>query len=105
MQLPAKYKENCDVSSKGPSSGVISGVRENYTGLFYTLLGFLCSYRGIYSIFPSNQFPANSPLYSIHLQCLCRTKNEKKQHHEGNMALRIISILTHERDLAMLNHS
>jgi hypothetical protein len=22
------------------------------------------------------------------------TKNEKKQHHEGNMALRIISILT-----------
>jgi hypothetical protein len=32
---------------------------------------------------------------NIHLQCLCSTKNEKKQHHEGNMALRIISILTH----------
>jgi hypothetical protein len=31
----------------------------------------------------------------IHLQCLCSTKNEKKQHNEGNMALRIISILTH----------
>ena len=36
---------------------------------------------------------------NIHLQCLCSTKNEgKKQHNElneGNMALRIISILTH----------
>jgi hypothetical protein len=31
---------------------------------------------------------------NIHLQCLCSTKNEKKQHHEGNMALRTISILT-----------
>ena len=31
-------------------------------GLFFTLLGFLCSYRGIYSIFPSNQFPFNNPL-------------------------------------------
>jgi hypothetical protein len=30
--------------------------------LFFTLLGFLCSYRGIYSIFPSNQFPFNNPL-------------------------------------------
>jgi hypothetical protein len=57
--------------------------------IFFTLLGFLCSYWGIYSIFPSNN-PSN-----IHLQCLCSTKNEKKQHHEGNMALRIISILTH----------
>ena len=25
-----------------------------YNSLFFTLLGFLCSYRGIYSIFPSN---------------------------------------------------
>jgi hypothetical protein len=25
MQLPEKYKENCDVSGKGPSSGVSSG--------------------------------------------------------------------------------
>jgi hypothetical protein len=32
---------------------------------------------------------------NILLQCLCSTKNEKKQHHEGNMALRIIYILTH----------
>ena len=32
---------------------------------------------------------------NIHLQCLCSKKNEKKQHHEGNMALRIISILIH----------
>ena len=32
---------------------------------------------------------------NIHLQCLCSTKDEKKQHNEGNMALRIISILTH----------
>jgi hypothetical protein len=32
---------------------------------------------------------------NIHLQCLCSTKNEKKQHNEGNMALRNISILTH----------
>jgi hypothetical protein len=32
---------------------------------------------------------------NIHLQCLCSTKNEKKQHNEGNMALRIISILSH----------
>ena len=32
---------------------------------------------------------------NIHLQCLCSTKNEKKKHNEGNMALRIISILTH----------
>jgi hypothetical protein len=30
--------------------------------LFFTLLGFLCSYRGMYSIFPSNQFPFNNPL-------------------------------------------
>jgi hypothetical protein len=33
-----------------------------YCTLFFTLLGFLCSYRGIYSIFPSNQFPSNNPL-------------------------------------------
>jgi hypothetical protein len=33
-----------------------------YIYLFFTLLGFLCSYRGIYSIFPSNQFPFNNPL-------------------------------------------
>jgi hypothetical protein len=26
---------------------------------------------------------------NIHLQCLCSTKNEKKQHNEGNMALRL----------------
>jgi hypothetical protein len=33
---------------------------------------------------------------NIHLQCLCSTKNEKKkQHNEGNVALRIIYILTH----------
>jgi hypothetical protein len=32
-----------------------------YFVLFFTLLGFLCSYRGIYSIFPSNQFPFNNP--------------------------------------------
>ena len=32
---------------------------------------------------------------NIHLQCLCSTKNEKKQHNEGNMALRITSILNH----------
>ena len=32
---------------------------------------------------------------NIHLQCLCSTKNEKKQHHQGNMALRIIYILNH----------
>jgi hypothetical protein len=32
---------------------------------------------------------------NIHLQCLCSTINEEKQHNEGNMALRIISILTH----------
>jgi hypothetical protein len=32
MQLPEKYKENCDVSSEGPSSGVTSGVGE-ITGL------------------------------------------------------------------------
>jgi hypothetical protein len=32
---------------------------------------------------------------NIHLQCLCSTKNEKKQHHEGNLALRITSILNH----------
>jgi hypothetical protein len=30
MQLPEKYKENFDVSSEGPSSGVTSGGRENY---------------------------------------------------------------------------
>ena len=30
---------------------------------------------------------------NIHLQCLSSTKNEKKQHNEGNMALRIIYIL------------
>jgi hypothetical protein len=55
--------------------------------LFFTLLGFLCSYRGIYSIFHSNQFPFNNPSNihlqliipsNIHLQCLCSTKNEKK---------------------------
>jgi hypothetical protein len=33
-----------------------------YADLFFTLLGFLCSYRGISSIFPSNQFPFNNPL-------------------------------------------
>ena len=60
-----------------------------YTVLFLTLRGFLCSYRGIYSIFPSNQFPFNNRIPSnihlqliipsnIHLQCLCSTKNEKK---------------------------
>jgi hypothetical protein len=32
---------------------------------------------------------------NIHLQRLGSTKNEKKQHNEGNMALKIISILTH----------
>jgi hypothetical protein len=32
---------------------------------------------------------------NIHLQCLCSTKYEKKQHNESNMALRIISILSH----------
>ena len=31
-------------------------------GLFFTSLGFLCSYRGIYSIFPSMIFPTNIPL-------------------------------------------
>jgi hypothetical protein len=41
-------------------------------GLFFTLLGFLCSYWGIFSILPSNN-PSN-----IHLQCHCSTKNEKK---------------------------
>jgi hypothetical protein len=35
---------------------------ERFSFLFFTLLGFLCSYRGIYSIFPSNQFPFNNPL-------------------------------------------
>jgi hypothetical protein len=35
MQLPEKYKENFDVSSEGPSSGVNSGGRENYMS-FYT---------------------------------------------------------------------
>jgi hypothetical protein len=35
MQLPEKYKENFDVSSEGPSSGVTSGGRENYMS-FYT---------------------------------------------------------------------
>jgi hypothetical protein len=33
-----------------------------YYTLFFTLLGFLCSYRGLYSIFPSDQFPFNNPL-------------------------------------------
>jgi hypothetical protein len=33
--------------------------------------------------------PSNIPL-----QCCCSAKNDKKQHHEGNMAVRIISILT-----------
>jgi hypothetical protein len=33
---------------------------KQYMDLFFTLLGFLCSYRGIYSIFPSNQFPFNN---------------------------------------------
>ena len=42
---------------------------------------------------PLINFPLIIPS-NIHLQCLCNTKNEKKQHHEGNMALRIISILT-----------
>jgi hypothetical protein len=35
MQLPEKYKENFDVSSEGPSSGVTSGGWENYMS-FYT---------------------------------------------------------------------
>jgi hypothetical protein len=35
MQLPEKYTQNFDVSSEGPSSGVISGGRENYMS-FYT---------------------------------------------------------------------
>jgi hypothetical protein len=30
MQLPEKYKQNFDVSSEGPSSGVTSGGWENY---------------------------------------------------------------------------
>jgi hypothetical protein len=33
MQLPEKYKENCDVSSESPSSGVTSGGQENDMGL------------------------------------------------------------------------
>jgi hypothetical protein len=50
-----------------------------YLPLFFTLLGSLCSYRGIYS----NQYPPriNSRLIipsNIHLQCICSTKNEKK---------------------------
>jgi hypothetical protein len=36
---------------------------------------------------------------NIHLQCLCSTKNEKKQHNEGNMALWIISILNRPRNV------
>jgi hypothetical protein len=35
IQLPEKYKENFDVSSEGPSSGVTGGGRENYMS-FYT---------------------------------------------------------------------
>jgi hypothetical protein len=30
MQLPEKYKENFDVSSKDPSSAITNGGRENY---------------------------------------------------------------------------
>ena len=33
-----------------------------YIHLFFTSLGFLCSYRGIYSIFPAMIFPPNIPL-------------------------------------------
>jgi hypothetical protein len=69
-----------------------------HNNLLFTQLGFLCSLKS------GNIF--NIPLYSlinfrliipsnIHLQCLCRTKNQKKQHNEGNMALRIIPLLTH----------
>jgi hypothetical protein len=56
--------------------------KECYSPLFFTLLGFLCSYRGIYSIFPSNPFPFSNPS-NIHLQCICSTKklNGKKQHN------------------------
>jgi hypothetical protein len=35
MEIPKKYKENSNVSSEGPSSGVTNGSREKYTS-FYT---------------------------------------------------------------------
>ena len=34
MQLPEKYKENFDVSSEGPSSGVTGEGWENYTSFY-----------------------------------------------------------------------
>jgi hypothetical protein len=68
-----------------------------YSHLFFTLLGFLWSYWGIYSIFPSNQILFNNSLYySPVIDVFAAQKMRKnKQHYEGNMALRMISILTH----------
>jgi hypothetical protein len=52
------------ISMHSHRKGKYSKTLKNGTdvSLFFTLLGFLCSYRGIYSIFPSNQFPFNNPL-------------------------------------------
>ena len=46
-------------------------------------------------IIPSNIHLQSIIPSNIHPQCRCSTKNEKKKHHEGNLALRITSILNH----------
>jgi hypothetical protein len=70
----------------------------------FVLIGEYIQYSPLinfYLIIPSNIHLQLIIPSNIHLQFLCSTKNEKKKHNEGNMALRIIYILTHQRDLAL----
>jgi hypothetical protein len=88
-------KKGCDITFID-SYLTILGARNYWDIIFYFSP---CSV----SFVPIGEYIQYSPLINfrliipsnIHLQCLCSTKNEKKQHNEGNMALRIISILTH----------
>ena len=42
MQLPEKYKENFDVSSEGPSSGVLTTFPQSWTSRAVTVYYTLC---------------------------------------------------------------